>query len=94
MTDRQTAIPLPPAPSTAEALGLPAPFRKKRKRTPVAVDLSDAELDALERVRAALSSKLGEDVPRMAALRIVVGAGLERLAATLSAPEEAPPCAV
>lgn len=87
MTDRQTAIPLPPAPTTAEALGIPAPpFRKRRKRTPVAVDLSAAELDALERVRAALSSKLGEDVPRMAALRIVVGAGLERLAATLEAP--------
>ncbi len=89
MTDRQITISLPPAPTTAESLGLPAPSRKRRKRTPVAVDLSDAELDALERVRAALSSKLGEDVPRMAALRIVVGAGLERLAATLAAPEEA-----
>lgn len=90
MTDRQTAIPLPPAPTTAEALGLPAPpSRRRRKRTPVAVDLSDAELDALERVRAALSAKLGEDVPRMAALRIVVGAGLERLTDTLAAPEEA-----
>ena len=87
VTDRQTAIPLPPAPTTAEALGIPAPpFRKRRKRAVLAVDLSAAEFDALERIRAALSAKLGEDVPRMAALRIVVGAGLERLAATLEAP--------
>lgn len=89
MSDRQTAIPLPPAPTTAEALDLAAPpFRKRRKRTPLAVDLSPAELDLLERVRAALSAKAGEELPRMAALRIVVGAGLEQLAARLAAPTE------
>lgn len=88
MSAHQTAIPLPPAPSTAEALGLaPEPYRKRRKRTPLAVDLSPAELDLLERVRVALSAKLGEDVPRTAALRIVVGAGLESLAARLAASE-------
>lgn len=64
------------------------PFRKPRKREPITTDLSPTEVDALERVRAALEVKLGGRVLRSTAMRIVTGAGLELLLSKL----EAPPC--